>query len=93
MNASPFIKGMITLLACVLCSIYFLSSAAPAKTKRGDAPACQEECLAHHTDRMRQLSQEYLNTGNKLKYQDEVEEEVLNYSHCLTECREVLPIK
>ena len=93
MNASPYIKGIIILLAFVLCSFYCLPSAAPAKTKRGDAPHCQEECLTHHTDRMRQLSEEYLNTGNKMKYQDGVEEEVLNYSRCLTECRELLPVK
>jgi hypothetical protein len=93
MNTSPFIKGMIALLAFVLCSFYFVLSAVPAKTKRGDAPHCQEECLTHHADKMRQLSQEYLNIGNKMEYQDRVEEEVLNYSRCLTECRVVLPVK
>ena len=93
MNASSFIKGTIILLTFVLCSFYFLPSIASVKTKRNDAPHCQEECLARHIDRMKQVSQKLLNTGNKMKYQDAVEEEVLNYSGCLTECREVLPVK
>jgi hypothetical protein len=93
MKASHFIKGLIIPLTVALCSFYFVFSAAPAKTKRGDTPHCQEECLTHHREMMGQLSQEYLKTGNKMKYQDGVEEEVVNYSRCLTECREVLPVK
>ena len=93
MNAPRYIKGMMILLAFVLCFLYLSLSVAPAKAKRGDAPHCQEECLGHHSERMRQLSEEYLKTRNRLGYQDEIEEEVLNYSRCLTECREVLPVK
>jgi hypothetical protein len=93
MNISRCIKGAIILLAFVPCSSYFAFSAAPAKTKRGDVPHCQEECLRHHSDNMGQLSQEYLSIGDKMKYQDRVEEEVLNYSRCLTECRAILPVK
>jgi hypothetical protein len=77
MNAPLYIKGMMTLLAFVLCSFYLSLSAAPAKAKRGDVPHCQEECLGHHSERMRQLSEEYLKTGNRMEYQDDVGEEVL----------------
>jgi hypothetical protein len=93
MNVSRSIKGMIILLSLVLCFFYCLLSTATAKTKRGDAPHCQEECLARHSERMGRLSEEYLKTKNKMGYQDGIEEEFLNYSRCVTDCREVLPIK
>jgi hypothetical protein len=93
MNASRCIKGMIILLSFVLCFFCCSFSTATTKTKRGDAPHCQEECLTRHSERMGQLSEEYLKARNKMGYQDGIEEEVLNYSRCLTDCREVLPIK
>jgi hypothetical protein len=93
MNSSPLIKGMIILLALTVCLLCFLPSTAPAKAKRGEVPQCQETCLAYHRERMEELSDEYLKTGNKITYQDQVEIEVLAYSRCLTECREVLPVK
>ena len=64
-----------------------------AKAKRGEEPQCQEECLATHAARMKVLSEEYLKTSNKMNYQDSVENEVSRYSQCLTNCREVIPIK
>jgi hypothetical protein len=93
MKTSRSIKGMIILLSFVLCFFYCSLSTTIAKTKRGDAPHCQEECLARHSEGMGQLSQEYLKTRNKVGYQDKIEEEVVNYSRCLTDCREVLPVK
>ena len=93
MNASRCIKGTIILLSLVLCFFYCALSTTTAKAKRGDAPHCQEECLAHHSDRMGQLSEEYSKTRNKVGYQDRIEEEAQTYSRCLTDCREVLPIK
>jgi hypothetical protein len=42
---------------------------------------------------MGRLSEEYLKTKNKMGYQDKIEDEFLNYSRCVTDCREVLPIK
>jgi hypothetical protein len=93
MNVPRRIKGMAILLSFVLFFFYCLLSAATTETKRGDAPHCQEECLARHSGRMGQLSEEYLKTRNKLGYQDRIEAEVLHYSRCLTDCREVLPIK
>jgi hypothetical protein len=93
MTTSRCIRGIIILLALVLCFLYLSPASAPGKAKRGDAPHCQEECLGRHSERMRQLSEEYTKTVNRTKYQDGVEEEVLDYSRCLTECREVLPVK
>lgn len=93
MNASRCIKGIVVLLSFVLCFFYYSVSTAITKTKRGDAPHCQEECLARHSERMGHLSEEFMKTKNKVGYQDKIEEEVLNYSRCLTDCREVLPIK
>jgi hypothetical protein len=93
MNISRRTKGLVILAALVSCFFFLSRSPIPAATKRGDAPHCQEECTAHHGERMRQLSEEYLKTGNKMGYQDSIEEETLNYSRCLTNCRDVLPIK
>jgi hypothetical protein len=93
MNLPRIIKGIIILLALVLCFLYVSPTFAPGKAKRGDAPHCQEECLGRHSERMRHLSEEYAKTANRTKYQDGVEEEVPDYSRCLTECREVLPVK
>ncbi len=81
------------LLPLVLCFLYPPLSFATAKVKRGDAPRCQEECLARHSEAMGRLSQEYMKTRSIIEYQDRVEEEITNYSRCLTDCREVLPIK
>ena len=93
MNPWCCIKGMIILLSFVLCFFYCSLSTTTAGTKRGDAPHCQEECLARHSERMGLLAEDYLKTKNKMGYQDRVEEEFLSYSRCLTDCREVLPVK
>jgi hypothetical protein len=93
MNISRSATGTAILLASVLCFLCFSPSATLVEAKRGDAPHCQEKCLMLHSKRMRQLSAEYPKIANKMKYQDEVETEALNYSRCLTECRELLPIK
>lgn len=93
MSASRSIKAMIVLLAFALCILCFSLSSTPAMTKRGDVPQCQQECLALHSQRMKQLSDEYMKTGDKMGYQDRVDEEVLSYSRCLTNCRELHPIK
>ncbi len=93
MNACRCTKGIVILLSFALCFFYCSTSSAAAKAKRGDAPHCQEECLARHSERMGQLFEEYSKTKNKAEYQDGVEKEVANYSRCLTDCREVLPVK
>jgi hypothetical protein len=80
----------------VLLSLFsFLVMVPPAiaKAKRGEEPQCQEECLAKHSARMKLLSEEYLKIGNKMNYQDAVEDEASRYFHCLTNCRELIPVK
>jgi hypothetical protein len=64
-----------------------------AESKRGKEPQCQEECLATHSAKMKLLSLEYTNTGDKMKYQDAVEDEASRYFRCLTNCREPMSIK
>ena len=85
--------GIIIFLALILGFFYLSPSVAPGRTKRGDVPHCQEECLGRHSERMRQLSEEYSKKANRIRYQDGVEEELSDYSRCLTECREIIPVK
>jgi hypothetical protein len=68
-------------------------SAAIAKAKRGEAPQCQEGCTATHSASMRLLLEEYTKTGNKIKYQKAVEDEVLRYSQCLANCSQPMSVK
>lgn len=75
--------GVIFLAPC------FVSTA----QERGQAPQCQEHCLATHIKTMRRLSEELAKTGNILTYQDQVEVEISSYSACLTNCRLALPVK
>ena len=82
------------LLWVLLLSVAFLSpTRVLADTKRGDEPRCQEECLREHTEKMGLLSEEYAKSKNKPGYQEQVESELRNYSRCLTNCRELLPVK
>jgi hypothetical protein len=76
-----------------LFSILVMASFTIAKAKRGEDPQCQEECLATHSARMKLLSEEYLKTGNKMNYQDAVENEASRYFQCLTNCRELIQVK
>jgi hypothetical protein len=66
-------------------------TAAPAE--RGQAPQCQEQCVANHVKAMQKLSAELVKTRKILAYQDLVEVEVSNYSECITNCRLIYPIK
>ena len=93
MKISRFVTIMIILLVLALSFLTLSPSVARGKAKRGDAPHCQEQCLAHHSEKMRQLSEEYARTTNKMKYQDEVEQVISDYSRCLTECRDMAPVK
>lgn len=68
-------------------------SSTTAKAKRGEQPRCQEECLATHSARMKLLSEEYAKIGDKMKYQDAVEDEASRYFRCLTNCRELMQVK
>jgi hypothetical protein len=86
-------KKLVFFILLSLFPILVMVSSTIAKTKRGEEPRCQEECLATHSASMKLLSEEYLKTDNKMKYQDGVENEASRYFQCLTNCREVLPVK
>ena len=89
----PLPTGLALLWVLLLSVAFFLPSRVLADTKRGDDPRCQEECLKEHVGKMRLLSEEYTKIRNKIGYQDQVEIELHNYSRCLTNCRDLLPIK
>ena len=74
-------------------SILVMVSTTIATAKRGEEPRCQEDCLTTHSAGMKLLSQEFLNTGDKMKYQEAVEDEASRYFRCLTNCRELMPVK
>jgi hypothetical protein len=80
-------------LALMLGVIFLAPCFVPAAQERGQAPQCQEHCLAAHIKTMQRLSEEFAKTGNILTYQDQVEREISRYSACLTNCRMVLPVK
>jgi hypothetical protein len=85
--------GIVVLSALLLCFFHASPSAAPGTTKVSDTPQCQEVCLRNHSERMKQLAEGYSKSLNRMDFQDKVEEEVRNYSRCLTECRVLLPVK
>jgi hypothetical protein len=76
-----------------LFSICVMFSFTTAQAQRGDEPRCQQECLARHLVKMKALSEEYTKAGNKIQYQDAVEDEASRYVQCLTNCREIIPVK
>jgi hypothetical protein len=85
-----------TLIGLVVASLCFSSTAYSEtvnKEKRGDAPRCQNECLKEHSEKMAILEKDLSKTGNRFAYQDQVEQEENRYARCLTNCREVVPIK
>jgi hypothetical protein len=87
------ITALIGLLAASACSCSKAYSETQEKPKRGNDPWCQKECLKEHSERMAALEERLSRTGNKLAYQDLVEEEEGRYARCLTNCREVIPVK
>jgi hypothetical protein len=62
-------------------------------TKRGDFPRCQEECLHKHRQHMERLIEDGRHTRNGLQFQEQVDREVAEYSACLNDCRELMPVK
>jgi hypothetical protein len=87
--AAPLLLWVLLLSVAVFLPARVLA----ADAKRGHEPRCQEECLKEHADKMKLLSEEYTKIRNRMGYQDQVEIELQSYSHCLTNCRELLPIK
>jgi hypothetical protein len=86
-------RKLVFIVLLFFFSIIAISSSATAKAKRGEPPQCQEECMAGHNVRMKLLSEEYAKTGDKMKYQDDVGTETYLYFQCLTNCRELMPVK
>ena len=85
-----------TLIGFVLASLCFSSLACSQnenKGKRSDELRCQNECLKEHSEKMAMLDKSLSKTRNKFAYQDQVEQEENRYANCLTNCREVIPIK
>jgi hypothetical protein len=88
-----FTKMLIGLVVASLCFSSTAYSETENKEKRGDAPQCQNECLKEHSEKMAMLDKGLTKTGNKFTYQDQVAQEENRYALCLTNCREVVPIK
>jgi hypothetical protein len=86
-------KTLIGLVVASLCFSSTVYSETENKEKRGNAPQCQNECLKEHLEKMAVLEKALSKTGNRFAYQDQVEEEENRYARCLTNCREVIPIK
>lgn len=85
---------MIGFFLVLMLGVTFLAPCfVPAADQRGQAPQCQEYCLATHIKTMQRLSEELAKTNDILTYQDQVEREISSYSACLTNCRLVLPVK
>jgi hypothetical protein len=85
-----------TLIGFVLASLCFSSVACSQSEntwKWGDEPRCQNECLKEHSEKMAMHDKSLSETANKFAYQDQVEQEGSRYANCLTNCREVIPIK
>jgi len=86
-------KELVFFVLLSLLSVHVMVPLATAQTKRGEEPRCQEECLASHSASMKLLSEDYAKTGSKAKYQNAVEGEASRYVACLTNCRELMPVK
>jgi hypothetical protein len=61
--------------------------------KRGDFPLCQQECLYTHRQHMERLFERGKHTLNGIPFQEQVDKEVADYSACVTDCRELMPVK
>jgi hypothetical protein len=61
--------------------------------KRGDFPRCQEECFCRHRQHMEKLFEHGKHTQNGIQFQEQVDQEVAEYSACLNDCRELMPVK
>ncbi len=94
MNGASFRKSLIVLLALILYTAFMMATDAsePAK-KRGDYPRCQTVCLDQLEKRMTELSEGYKKTGDRLAYQERVEQAGLDYDRCIQDCKELLPVK
>jgi hypothetical protein len=86
-------KMLIGFVVASLCFTSMACSQTENKGKRGDEPRCQNECLNEHSEKMVMSEKGLSKTGDKLAYQEQVGREEIRYARCLTNCREVVPIK
>ena len=93
-SEAPFVIKMLNIFVILVSSLVMLGWAGTASTgERGQAPQCQQHCLANHVKAMQKLSDDLAKSGKILIYQDLVETEISNYSSCITNCRVILPVK
>jgi hypothetical protein len=93
MLRKPFLRKLVFVsLSCVFLT-FMMFFYTITYAQRGDEPRCQQECLSKHSAKMKALSEEYMKEGNKMKYQDAVEDETSRYVQCLTNCRELIQVK
>ena len=84
---------IIAIFLGTICVSFFTPSSNANETKRGDIPACQQECLNKHIRRMELALSEYDKNSNRIEYQDLVETEANNYMACLNNCHIPMPVK
>jgi hypothetical protein len=93
MRKDLFTGTLIVFFITSLCISSIAYSETQSRGKRGDEPQCQKECLKEHSEKMATLNKTLSITGNKLVYQDQVEQAEQLYARCLTNCREIIPVK
>ncbi len=79
-------------LALVVCG-GAVQATASDRPRRGDYPRCQEECLARLKKTMGDVSGEYEKTGDRLLYENRVEQARYAYDDCIDTCRVRYPVK
>jgi hypothetical protein len=91
---NPWKKNMVILsFLCALGSLILPTHAFASEPKRGDFPACQEECLRKHKHRLDSAWEDYKKTDDRVAYQDRVETAADTYQSCLNNCRIPISVK
>lgn len=86
-------RGAILLYVLVLIAGFSVPAHTAERPKRGDYPRCQEECLVRLKKTMAELSAEYEKLGNRLLYENKVEQARGSYDNCIDACRQRYPVK
>jgi hypothetical protein len=92
-TGSALKRLVIVLSALAFCFALATVSNAAEPGKRGDYPQCQKGCLGILTKRMTEISEDYEKTGDKFLYQERVERTRSDYSDCIDNCKQVIPVK
>jgi hypothetical protein len=93
MSAMLFKRMLIVLTVIVLCATLVWSATNSDTAKRGDYPGCQKWCLDRLEKRMADYAEEYRRTGDKMAYEERVEQARLDYDDCITNCKMPVPVK